>query len=163
MEKKSLSIKKTIVKKSERKPQQKVDKRMNNKISKILRALPALLATSLFLFCYRKRKTLFTLSLLAALFVTIGVSYKYVQAKMDETDSFSDTYILEKVSKHVALPSGKPLSLVRVEDPARLQKENPFYTNVKEGDYILAYPKLFIIYDAVHDEIEGTLVSSKKE
>ncbi len=159
MEKKSFSIKKTAVKKGEKKSQ----KRLGRKAVKIMGALTALLASSFLHFCYAQRKMLLTFSLASILFITIGVSYKYVQAKMDETDSFSDTYILEKVSKHVALPQGQPISLVRVEDPARLQKENSFYLNVKEGDYIIAYPKLFIIYDAVHDEIEGTLVSSKKE
>ncbi len=159
MEKKSVSIKKTATNKSRRKGARVIARRTG----RLAGAFSSFLAHSFAHFCYKKRKALSFLFILSVLFFAAILSYHYVQAKMNETDSFSDTYILEKVSRHMSLPSGKPLSLVRVEDPARLQKENPFYATIKEGDYIIAYPRLFIIYDAVHDEIEGTLVSSRKE
>ena len=81
---------------------------------------------------------------------------------MDESDSFSDKYILDKVGVLVPLPKNTTPKMVRVDDPDNLRKENLFYAKVKEGDYIIAYPKLLIIYDAVHNEIENIKESSQK-
>jgi len=113
-------------------------------------------------FCYKKRKAISLMLLAFILSASVLVSYKYVQAKMEETSSFSDKFILEKVSKHIVLPKEVPLSLVRVEDADKLRLEHPFYKDVKEGDYIIAYTKLFIIYDAMHDEVRAMKESSKK-
>jgi hypothetical protein len=104
---------------------------------------------------------LFIVAVLAIVMTGGFASYKFVQAKMHETSSFSDSYILQKAGKHFPLPDGAPLSLVRVEDAKKLSEENPFYANVKEGDYIIAYAKLFVIYDAVHDEIKAVKESNK--
>ncbi len=114
-------------------------------------------------FFYERRKgTMITVTLFLFI-VSLFVSYRYVQAKVNETDTFSDMYILEKVGTKITLPSGIPHSLVRVENAEKLQKEHFFYKDVKEGHYIIAYPKLFVIYDAVHDEIISVKESSQKE
>jgi len=65
----------------------------------------------------------------------------------------SKSEILSMVAKHTSLPIGDPDAVVRVQDAGTLQKQNEFYTNVKEGDYIVMYPELAIIYDLRNDSI----------
>lgn len=67
----------------------------------------------------------------------------------------SKSEILARVAKHAELPTGNPDAVVRVQDAATLKKENGFYENVKEGDYIIMYPNLAIIYDLRNDSIVG--------
>jgi hypothetical protein len=65
----------------------------------------------------------------------------------------SKSEILARVAKHTTLPEGNPEAVVRVQDPGTLKKQNTFYENVKEGDYIIIYPKLAIIYDLRNDSV----------
>ncbi len=67
----------------------------------------------------------------------------------------SKSEILARVAKHTELPAGNPDAVVRVQDAGTLKKENSFYENVKEGDYIIMYPNLAIIYDLRNDSIVG--------
>ena len=65
----------------------------------------------------------------------------------------SKSEILTRVGKHTDLPSNEPEAVVRVQDPNTLKKQNSFYENVKEGDYIIIYPKMAVIYDLRNDSI----------
>lgn len=65
----------------------------------------------------------------------------------------SKSEILARVAKHTELPKGEADAVVRVQDASALKKQNEFYLNVKEGDYIVMYPKLAIIYDLRNDSI----------
>lgn len=65
----------------------------------------------------------------------------------------SKSEILARVAKHTELPSGEPDAVVRVQDAGVLKKQNDFYINVKEGDYIVMYSKVAIIYDLRNDSI----------
>ena len=65
----------------------------------------------------------------------------------------SKSEILSRVAKHTELPSSEPDAVVRVQDAGTLQKQNDFYANVKEGDYIIMYPQLAVIYDLRNDSI----------
>ena len=65
----------------------------------------------------------------------------------------SKSEILSRVAKHAELPSGDPDAVVRVQDAGTLKKQNDFYANVKEGDYVVMYPQLAVIYDLRNDSI----------
>ncbi|MDB5260007.1 MAG: hypothetical protein JWN37_238 [Candidatus Nomurabacteria bacterium] len=65
----------------------------------------------------------------------------------------SKSEILARVGKHTDLPQDLPEAVVRVQDPDILKKQQAFYENVKEGDYIIIYPKLAVIYDLRNDSI----------
>lgn len=67
----------------------------------------------------------------------------------------SESEILARVGKHTQLPEGKPEAIVRVEDGEDLKTQAAFYreTNVKEGDYIIIYSTLAIVYDLRNDYI----------
>lgn len=59
----------------------------------------------------------------------------------------SKSEIVDRVSKLTTLPNETPDDVVRVQDPETLKKQNTFYENVKEGDYIVMYSKMAVIYD----------------
>lgn len=59
----------------------------------------------------------------------------------------SKSEIVSRVSKLAPVPEEPPYDVVRVEDGVNLQKQNPFYKDVKEGDYILIYKDMAIVYD----------------
>ncbi len=65
----------------------------------------------------------------------------------------SKSEILVRVGKLTELPKGDAEAVVRVQDASALKKQNDFYLNVKEGDYIVIYPNLAIIYDLRNDTI----------
>lgn len=65
----------------------------------------------------------------------------------------SKSEIVARVGKHIELPEGEPEAVVRVQDAETLQGQAPLYENVKEGDYILVYPSLAVVYDLRNDHI----------
>lgn len=73
----------------------------------------------------------------------------------------SKSEIIARVRKHIELPAGDPEALVRVQDAETLQNQAPLYENVKEGDYILVYPSLAVVYDLRNDHIVA-LKSTRK-
>lgn len=65
----------------------------------------------------------------------------------------SESEILTRVGKHIQLPEGRPEAVVRVQDPESLKSQAPLYGSVKEGDYIIVYPTLAVVYDLRNDHI----------
>lgn len=65
----------------------------------------------------------------------------------------SQSEIIRRISKHVELPNNPPLSVVRVDNAENLRVQNSFYQDINEGDYILAYRTMVVIYDLRNDKI----------
>lgn len=65
----------------------------------------------------------------------------------------SKSEIVSRVSRLTPLPDGVPYDVVRVEDENNLKKQNEFYKDVKEGDYILMYKDMAIVYDLRNNSI----------
>jgi hypothetical protein len=62
--------------------------------------------------------------------------------------------IAAKVGKLYDIPNEEP-TLARVSDPEKLRKEQDFFKNAKDGDYILVFPeaKIGILYRESTDKI----------
>ncbi len=85
-----------------------------------------------------------------------GVSYglySYYNPTLKNDVVVSKSEIVDRVSKLTTIPEGEPDAVVRVQDPETLKKQNIFYTNVKEGDYIVMFPKMAVIYDLRNNSI----------
>jgi hypothetical protein len=67
----------------------------------------------------------------------------------------SKSEIISRIGKLTTLPIGAPDAVVRVQDPESLKKQNQFYSLIKEGDYIVMYPQLAVIYDLRNNAIIG--------
>jgi hypothetical protein len=80
-------------------------------------------------------------------------AYAFIGNSVSNDVVVSKSEILARVGKHTQLPEGEPEAVVRVQDPETLQKQNSLYENVKEGDYIVIYPTLAVVYDLRNDRI----------
>lgn len=79
--------------------------------------------------------------------------YAYMENTLANDVVVSKSEIIARIAKHTTLPNEEPEAVVRVQDAETLKKQNDFYENVKEGDYIVVYPKLAVIYDLLGDSI----------
>ncbi len=80
-------------------------------------------------------------------------AYAFIGNSVANDIVVSKSEIIARIAKHTQLPEGDPEAVVRVQDPETLQKENNLYENVKEGDYIVIYPTLAVVYDLRNDHI----------
>lgn len=80
-------------------------------------------------------------------------AYAFIEKSLVNDVVVSESEILERVGKHILLPQGAPEAIVRVQDPETLKQQAPLYENVKEGDYIVIFPTLAVVYDLRNDHI----------
>lgn len=77
----------------------------------------------------------------------MSVSYVYISKSFANEVVISQSEIISRVSLLTTLPPEEPYEIVRVQDEEALRKQNSFYQEVKEGDYILVYKHMAVIYD----------------
>jgi hypothetical protein len=80
-------------------------------------------------------------------------AYAFIGNTLANDVVVSKSEILVRIAKHVELPKSEPEAVVRVQDAINLKKQNDFYSNIKEGDYIVMYQDLAIIYDLRNDAV----------
>ncbi len=85
-------------------------------------------------------------------------SYRFIGKTFANEVVVSQSEIIARVAKLTYLPEGDPYEIVRVQDGEDLKKQNPFYKDIKEGDYILMYKEMAVIYDLRNN----TIVNMKK-
>jgi hypothetical protein len=90
-------------------------------------------------------------------------SYSFIGTTFANDVVVSKSEILAKVAKHVELPVGEPDDLVRIQDAEALKKQQEFFKDIEEGDYIIMYPELAIIYDLRNDSIVAMKKTSTSE
>lgn len=88
-------------------------------------------------------------------------AYAFIGNSVVNDVVISKSEIIARVGKHIELPPGEPEAVVRVQDAETLQKQAILFENVKEGDYILMYPSLAVVYDLRNDHIVA-LKSTRK-
>ena len=107
------------------------------------------------------------------LYISLGAGYSFVKTRFTNgtTDvnsekvysrSVADKINNEKdlilyISRHIKLPDENPTVYAKVKDAQKLEGQSPFYADVKEGQYVLIYPSLAIIYDAERDVLIKTM------
>ena len=82
-------------------------------------------------------------------------SYLYIGKTFANEVVVSQSEIVARVAKLTSLPAEEPYEIVRVQDEEDLRKQNPFYKDVKEGQYILIYKNIAVIYDLRNNSIIG--------
>ncbi len=74
-------------------------------------------------------------------------SYFFISKTFANEVVVSQSEIVARVARLTPLPAEDPYEIVRVQDETDLRKQNPFYKDIKEGDYILMYKNVAVIYD----------------
>lgn len=85
-------------------------------------------------------------------------SYLFIGKTFANEVVVSQSEIVARVAKLTTLPQESPYEIVRVQDEEDLKKQNAFYKDIKEGDYILIYKDMAVIYDLR----ANTIVAMKK-
>jgi hypothetical protein len=85
----------------------------------------------------------------------LAASYFFISKTFANEVVVSQSEIVARVSKLTMLPVEAPYEVVRVQDEEDLRKQNPFYKDIKEGDYILIYKDMAVIYDLRNNKILG--------
>lgn len=88
-------------------------------------------------------------------------SYLFLGKTFANDVVISKSEIISRVAKLIALPNEEPREIVRVQDPEDLMKQNEFYKDVKEGDYILMYVDLAVIYNLRDNQVTATKLTKK--
>lgn len=83
-------------------------------------------------------------------------SYFFISKTFANEVVVSQDEIVARVSKLTPLPNEKPYEIVRVQDEDDLRTQNPFYKDIKNGDYILMYKNIAVIYDLRANSIVAT-------
>lgn len=83
-------------------------------------------------------------------------AYSFVNTTFVNDVVVSESEILSRVGKHISLPDGSPSAVVRVQNGVELRKQNKLYENIKDGDYIIMYPDIAIVYDLRNNIIVAT-------
>jgi hypothetical protein len=82
-------------------------------------------------------------------------SYLYINKTFANEVIVSQSEIVARVGRLMPLPKEEPYDIVRVQDEETLRKQNTFYKDVREGEYILIYKNLAIIYDLRNNIVVG--------
>lgn len=93
------------------------------------------------------------LLIIGAISVVLYGSYVFIGKSFANEVVISQSEIVARVGRLVTLPQEEPKKVVRVEDPENLRKQGEFFKDIKEGDYILMYPNLAVIYDLRNNRI----------
>lgn len=114
-------------------------------------------------FSLKKGRAWFGLAALcAAIFLAIvfrvvdffkTVSYSTSDRSVSAIDQDPISVLLTRVNRHVSLPAGAP-SVEHVSQIAALKQVNPlFYQDLEDGDWILRYPSVLVVYRAEIDRV----------
>ena len=142
----SLSVAKSSVKLSSVKTSSSFSKKIKRHTKQGIKSL--LLSTTFYSTCK-------VMSVAVVSFGLLYASYFFISKSFANEVIVSQSEIVARVAKHTALPNENPYEVVRVQDEEDLRKQNPFYKDVKEGNYIIVFKDLVIIYDLRNDAIIG--------
>ena len=99
--------------------------------------------------------------LLMAYFLVYFYRFTEESYSRAQEQSRSGTTILQKLGKHMILPSVQP-TIATVVDPNPLKQKSSFFSKAKKGDSIIIYPDKVIIFDANTEKIVDIGLNNKK-
>ena len=79
--------------------------------------------------------------------VTGIVVYSIVFGIKTNAESITQNTVLLQLEEHLVLPENEPVSLRRVSNAKELATQDSFYKDIKNGDYIIIFENLSLIYD----------------
>lgn len=102
----------------------------------------------------RNRKRISTFKLLRLIFVSsfsvfivFVVLYGVIKSNRTNAESVTQDIVISQLSKTINIPEAGLVSVMRVSDAKSLSIQDNLYKNVKNGDYIIVYKSMILIYD----------------
>jgi len=83
-------------------------------------------------------------------------------SNQSRAETLSQDLILSTLAKNIVLPESFTLEkMIRVSNGDQLRDQNNFYKDVNDGDYIIVYKDMSIIYDYYHNQIKNVLTRNQ--
>lgn len=79
--------------------------------------------------------------------IVIIVVYGIFLSTKTNAESITQDTVLTQLSRQLILPDQELLSIMRVSNAKELANQDDFYKNVKNGDYIIVYQNMVLVYD----------------
>lgn len=102
----------------------------------------------------RNRKRISAFKLLRLVFVSssfvflvIVVLYGVIKSSRTNAESITQDTVISQLSKSIDLPDNGLVSIMRVSDAKTLSNQDSLYKNVKNGDYIIVFKTMILVYD----------------
>ena len=103
----------------------------------------------------RKRKKRLSLSRIfrfafisVALVFAVGATfYGIIMSNKTNAESITQEMVLERLGEHLVLPETEPTKIMRVSEAKELATQDEFYETIKNGDYIIVYDNLSLIFN----------------
>ncbi len=92
---------------------------------------------------------LFRWTFISVFFISIvfAVIYGVFLNNKTSAESINQNTVLNQLSKNLILPKDEIINIMRVSNAKDLEKQDIFYKNVKNGDYVIIYKSMVILYD----------------
>jgi hypothetical protein len=88
-------------------------------------------------------------------------AYAFIGNSVQNDVVISQSEIIARIAKHTEIPDEAPEAIVRVQDAETLQKQAALFGNVKEGDYIVIFHSMAVVYDLRNDRIVALKSSAR--
>ncbi|MCR4278337.1 MAG: LytR C-terminal domain-containing protein [bacterium] len=91
--------------------------------------------------------------------ILVGVVIGPLRLKQSATEAPSvEMSLLEKIGRHIAIPTDEDPTIARVEDVESMRQNNPtFYENASEGDALVVWSNLAVLYSEDKDLVLSVL------
>jgi hypothetical protein len=83
----------------------------------------------------------------ASVFILFIVLYGVIKSNKSNAESITQDTVISQLSKNINLPEGGPISVMRVSDAKSLSNQEDLYKNIKNGDYIIIFKSMVLVYD----------------
>lgn len=84
---------------------------------------------------------------LVLLFIIVVSIFSFISISNKKNSIITQDSILLDLKKYINLPETEPVNFMRVSDAKTLSSQDKFYKNVNNGDYIIVYENMAIIYN----------------
>ena len=83
----------------------------------------------------------------SSFFIIFIVLYGLINSNKSNAESVTQETIISQLSKSIDLSDDELISVMRISDAKTLSNQDNLYKNVKNGDYIIIYKSMILVYD----------------
>ena len=82
-----------------------------------------------------------------SIFILFIILYGVIKSNRTNAESITQDTVISQLSKTINLPENDLVSIMRVPDAKTLSNQDNLYKNVKNGDYIIVFKSMVLVYD----------------
>ncbi len=83
----------------------------------------------------------------SSFFIIAIILYSIVKSNQSNAESITQDKIVSQLSKIINLPEDGLINIMRVSDAKNLSSQDNLYKDVKNGDYIIVYKSMVLVYN----------------